>query len=162
MILAKELARVLDNLPETVQLLSCKFEFGDRPCVVVQIGDNAEKIKGRIQRQAIISKRLYKPENIVRVVCERFSIAKEDIKDKCRKRNLVRARQMLCWTLRQHTSFSYNDIAQYVYGTFDHTTAFHHVRRVDELLYIEDAHTTEHVAHIENALSTSHPTPPTP
>ena len=161
MILARELAKVLDNLPESVELLTCKFEFGDRPPVTVHIGDNADKIRTCIDRQAVESNRLYPQHDLMRIVCERFKLSEKEIKGRGRYKTVVRARQILCYLLRQHTSLSLNDIGLFI-GYTDHTTALYHVRRVAELLYINEAQTKEHIAYIEMSLHDLHPPLPTP
>lgn len=161
MILARELAVVLDNLPESVELLACKFEFGDRPPVTVHIGDNADKIRTRIDRQAVESNRLYPPYDIMRVICDRFKVTQKAIKGEGRYKTVVMARQVLCYLMRRHTSLTLKEIALFVYGHTDHTTALYHVRRVSGLLHVNDTQTKEHVTYIENKLSTSHPPLPT-
>lgn len=156
MILARELAVVLDNLPESVELLACKFEFGDRPPVTVHIGDNADKIRTCIERQAVKANRLYPLNDIMRVGCDTFGISESTLRSGFRFKTIARAKQILCYLLRQHTALSLADIGAFI-GYKDHTTALYHVQRVAELLYINDAQTKEHIAHIENTLHTLHP-----
>lgn len=160
--LAKELSKVLDSLPEEVELLTCKFEFGDRPPVTVHIGDNADKIRACIERKAAKANRIYPINDIVCVVCKAFGITEKEIKGKGRYKTVARARQILCYIIRKHTDLSLSDIAQFIYGHDDHTTVLYHIRRVTELLYVNDIQALEMVLYIENALTTLHPPLPLP
>ena len=54
-----------------------------------------------------------------------------------RTRAVARPRQIAMWLCKQHTTRSYSDIGRR-FGGRDHTTVLHGVRKIEELMALDD------------------------
>jgi chromosomal replication initiator protein len=68
-------------------------------------------------------------EDIQRIVCEHLDIAEDRVRDKTRKRKIVRARQIAMYFAKKHTQHSLKDIGLH-FGGRDHSTVIHANNRV--------------------------------
>ena len=71
--------------------------------------------------------------DIQRFVCTRYSISNSDFLSHRRYQDLVRARQIAMWLMRELTTASYPTIG-FAFGNRDHTTVMHGVRKINVLL----------------------------
>lgn len=70
-------------------------------------------------------------------VCNSFGVSWQDVTSKCRKAQLVEARQVYCYLMREWTVTPLANIGQALGGR-DHTTIVHSVNKIKELLSIKD------------------------
>jgi chromosomal replication initiation ATPase DnaA len=66
-------------------------------------------------------------EDIIRDVCERRDVSRDDLLSPRRQTNVVRARQEAMWLVRHKTGLSLPNIARR-FGGRDHTTILHGIR----------------------------------
>ena len=70
---------------------------------------------------------------IERIVGEYFNFTLDQIKKKCRKREVVVARQMCMFLMKKYTRFSFKTIGDRFAGK-DHSTVIHACRQIQDLL----------------------------
>jgi chromosomal replication initiator protein len=70
---------------------------------------------------------------ILRVTAEQFRVAVDDLRSKGRRQELVLARQVAMYLIREMTDHSYPEIGQF-FGGRDHSTVMYAVQKVAELL----------------------------
>ena len=89
-----------------------------------------------------------KVEQIKRIVCKRYGISKANIETNCRKKGLVRPRQIAMYLARQCRTPQYSlpEIGRR-FGGRDHTTVLHACRKI-EYLIARDAELASQVAEI--------------
>jgi len=74
---------------------------------------------------------------IIESICFYLGFEYDDIRRKNRKRELVIARQMVCYFLRKYTVLTLADIGKII-GDRDHTTVIHGIDTVNNFLHIRD------------------------
>ncbi len=77
-------------------------------------------------------------DDIVEKVCSHFHVSPEEVNGKCRKRNLVEARQVSMYLAQKHTKLTASRIGKLVAGR-DHSTVIHSCEKVEERLKMDDA-----------------------
>jgi chromosomal replication initiator protein len=87
---------------------------------------------------------------ILRVTAEQFRVAVNDLRSKGRRQELVLARQVAMYLIREMTDHSFPEIGQF-FGGRDHTTVMYAVQKVAELLPNDPAIATR-VREIQDAL----------
>jgi chromosomal replication initiator protein len=75
---------------------------------------------------------------ILRVTAEHFSVSPDDLRSKGRRQELVIARQVAMYLIREMTPHSYPEIGQF-FGGRDHTTVMYAVQKVGELTQSDQA-----------------------
>lgn len=81
----------------------------------------------RTQARAVDAKQ------IIDTVSVYYNLPKDDLCGKCRKKEIVRPRQIAMYLLRKESSMSYPSIGEY-FGGRDHTTAMHACDKIEKLL----------------------------
>lgn len=81
----------------------------------------------RAQARAVDAKQ------IINTVSVYYNLPMEDLCGKCRKKEIVRPRQIAMYLLRKESSMSYPSIGEY-FGGRDHTTAMHACDKIEKLL----------------------------
>lgn len=81
----------------------------------------------RAQARAIDAKQ------IIDTVSVYYNLPTDDLCGKCRKKEIVRPRQIAMYLLRKESSMSYPSIGEY-FGGRDHTTAMHACEKIEKLL----------------------------
>ncbi|MDD5606645.1 MAG: chromosomal replication initiator protein DnaA [Candidatus Pacebacteria bacterium] len=71
------------------------------------------------------------PKKIIETVAEFFDLKEKDLLNKCRKKEIVRPRQIAMYLLRQETKNSFPFIGR-KFGGKDHTTAIHACKKIAE------------------------------
>jgi len=71
------------------------------------------------------------PESIVNCVGKHFSISPESIKGRSREKNIIRARQISMYIIRNLTDLTMDEIGK-TFGNKDHTTVLHAIRKIEE------------------------------
>lgn len=64
-------------------------------------------------------------ERIFRLVCDWFGVTREDVLSRCRRRVLVDARMVFCYSVRHHTNLPLAEIGRRIGRT--HADVMHHV-----------------------------------
>jgi len=76
-------------------------------------------------------------DEIQKTVADHFSLKQADLLSERRTRAVARPRQIAMWLCKQHTTRSYPDIGRR-FGGRDHTTVLHGVRKIAELMALDD------------------------
>ncbi len=77
------------------------------------------------------SKKSVTPRQIIKAVAEFYDIPVEKLKDKSRKKEIVKPRQISMYLMRKEIKSSYPDIGSHL-GSRDHTTAIHAFEKIQE------------------------------
>lgn len=64
-------------------------------------------------------------ERIFRIVCDWFGVTREDVLSRCRRRVLVDARMVFCYSVRRHTNLPLAEIGRRIDRT--HADVMHHI-----------------------------------
>ena len=88
--------------------------------------------------------------DILRITAKHFGIEADDLRSKGRRHELVQARQVAMFLIREMTSHSYPEIGQY-FGGRDHSTVMYAVQKVGELAG-GDSDLSRHLRQIQDAL----------
>lgn len=80
--------------------------------------------------------RVFDPEIIIKTACEYFRLELDDIKGKCRKRELVFPRQVIMYFLTEYTDQTYLVIGKLF--NRDHTTVIHSKDAIKDLMTFDD------------------------
>lgn len=85
----------------------------------------------KTQRRAIDARQ------IIDTVSVYYNLPTDDLCGKCRKKEIVRPRQVAMYLLRKESSMSFPSIGEY-FGGRDHTTAMHACEKIEKLLEHDD------------------------
>lgn len=89
-------------------------------------------------------------DDITDCVCRHYNLSVNDIATKCRRREVVTARQVAMFLARKYTACSLSDIGSMI-GNRDHSTVIHAIRSVKDLL-TTDKELSRSLATIEQEL----------
>jgi hypothetical protein len=81
----------------------------------------------------LVKRTLPAPEDLTRVVCERYGVTPDGIQGKRRTQDLVRPRQAWAYLAHELLKLSYPQIGRYLGGR-DHTTPLHAHRKITDLV----------------------------
>ncbi len=99
---------------------------------------NIENAKNILANIVIDPKRkLTTPKQIIEAVCTFYNIDKNAIVGSCRKKEIVKPRQIAMYLIRDELNCSYPTIASEIGGR-DHTTVIHGIRKIEKLLSIDE------------------------
>jgi chromosomal replication initiator protein len=90
-------------------------------------------------------------ERVLSIVSYYTGISQQDIIKKCRKREIIFARHLVCYFSRKFTNLALASIGEH-FGGQDHTTVLNADRKIKGFLDIKDPQTCEAVETIENLL----------
>lgn len=84
------------------------------------------------------------PDDVVVMVCQAFRLSREQLKSRCRKAALVRARFMACWVLFNRpkangTFRSLPEVARLI-GMHDHSSVIYAIKRAEAIARREPAY----------------------
>jgi chromosomal replication initiator protein len=88
--------------------------------------------------------------DILRVTAKHFGVEVDDLRSKGRRQELVQARQVAMFLIREMTSHSYPEIGQF-FGGRDHSTVMYAVQKVGEQAGTE-GDLSRHIRQIQDAL----------
>jgi chromosomal replication initiator protein len=103
-----------------------------------------------VKRVTHIEKKVITIEEILKRVCDYYSVKQDDIYTKSRKRNIVQVRQVSMYLAQKHTSLSCSRIGMLV-GKRDHATVIHSVNQIEDRL-TNDKKLKEDLLNIEELL----------
>jgi chromosomal replication initiator protein len=76
------------------------------------------------------------PEAVLKAVAQHFALSVEEIKGPCRRQDIVLARHLAIYIIRQHLGESWKRIGQRL-GNRDHTSIIHGYRKMEKLLEVD-------------------------
>lgn len=76
-------------------------------------------------------------ESIIQMVCEETGIELSEVLSRTKKREVVIARQLICYFSKTHTGLSLKKIGEALGGR-DHTTVIHSCQTIEDLLDTKD------------------------
>lgn len=77
-----------------------------------------------------------KIDQVMRLVCAETGVCRAQLLSAYRVRKVSRTRQMIAYLARRHAGKSYAEIGRRL-GNSDHTSAFHGVRRIEQLMHTD-------------------------
>jgi chromosomal replication initiator protein len=77
------------------------------------------------------------PEKIMEIIADYFNIKVEEIMNKCRKKTVVKPRQIAFYLLRSEVDMSYPEIGKFMGGR-DHSTAIYAYKKIKKELTLSD------------------------
>ena len=124
--LAQTLNGNIRELEGSLNTVICQSELKNKSLSVSEV---KQLIKNNIKPKKNIS-----VEDVVTVIAQYYNIPKSDIYEKTRKKEIVKARQVAMYILREDFNVSYPHIGQKMGGR-DHTTVIHsHLKIKEDLL----------------------------
>jgi chromosomal replication initiator protein len=114
--LAESLEGNIRELEGSLNTVVCQTQLKNRPLNLVEI---KTLIKNNIRPKKTVA-----IKDIVRIVADQYGLAEEVIYEKTRRKEIVRARQVAMYLLREDFNISYPLIGQKL-GDRDHTTVIH-------------------------------------
>ena len=102
-----------------------------------------EKNEWIIKKNDYVGEKEIRLEEIKEHVCNVTDIHKDAVEMKTRKREIVKARQLICFFAKEYTDKSLSVIGDFI-GKFDHTTVLHGVKTIKNL-YETDKETKKQV-----------------
>lgn len=96
-------------------------------------------------------KRVNESENIINAVCHYFGITEEAIRQRCRKKEIIAARQTAVYFMRQNKTLSLKSIGKEV-GLIDHTSVIHSLNKMNGFIDIQDESTLTNIAGVKKLL----------
>lgn len=91
----------------------------------------------------------YDAENIIKEVCEYFSLTRKQMMKRTRQREIVLARQISIYLIKKYSSLTLVSIAKIF--KYDHTTIMHSIRSVMNLIDTKD-NASEDMKRIEQGI----------
>lgn len=99
---------------------------------VKNIGFSVQEVE-KVLQNTIQPKRMVSAKEIIKTVAEFYDALEEDLLSHCRRKELVKPRQILMYLLRQELDMSYPAIGQKL-GNRDHTTVIHACEKIVKTL----------------------------
>lgn len=119
--IANQTGGSIRELEGSVNTMVCQIQLKNR---VLNINEIKNLLKNNIKPKKNIS-----IEEVVQIVSDFYNVERDDIYDKTRKKEIVKARQIVMYMLREDFSVSYPLIGQKLGGK-DHTTVIHSCTKI--------------------------------
>lgn len=117
---------ITQNIRELEGALNRIIAFSEFHHIPVTLG-NVEKILSQLIEN---NKKTVQADDVFRVISEFYSVAKEDIIKKGRKKEVVHPRQVMMFLLRDELKMSFSAIGE-ILGKRDHTTTLHAFEKIN-------------------------------
>lgn len=104
------------ELEGSLNVIVCQYHLKNRPLTLLEVKS--------LLKNSMKPKKNIAIKDVVKMVSEHYQIEEEAIYDKTRKKEIVRARQVIMYLLREDFNVSYPLIGQKLGGK-DHTTVIH-------------------------------------
>jgi len=121
--LAESLEGNIRELEGSLNTVVCQTQLKNRPLTLLEV---KTLIKNNIRPKKTVA-----IKDIVKTVAEHYGISEDNIYEKTRKKEIVRARQVAMYLLREDFNISYPLIGQKL-GDRDHTTVIHSHLKIKE------------------------------
>ncbi len=114
--IALSISGSIRELEGTLNTIICQIQFKKRDLTLLEV---KKLIKNNIKPKRSVS-----VQNIVKTISDFYDIAEDSVYEKTRRKEIVKARQIIMYILREDFSVSYPLIGQKLGGK-DHTTVIH-------------------------------------
>lgn len=114
--IASSISGSIRELEGTLNTIICQVQFKKRDLSLIEV---KKLIKNNIKPKKNVS-----VQNIVKIISDFYNIAEDSIYEKTRRKEIVKARQIIMYLLREDFNVSYPLIGQKLGGK-DHTTVIH-------------------------------------
>ncbi len=114
--IALSISGSIRELEGTLNTIICQVQFKKRDLTLIEV---KKLIKNNIKPKKSVS-----VQNIVKTISDFYDIAEDSIYEKTRRKEIVKARQVIMYILREDFNVSYPLIGQKLGGK-DHTTVIH-------------------------------------
>ncbi|NCS98702.1 chromosomal replication initiator protein DnaA [Candidatus Parcubacteria bacterium] len=128
--LAKSIEGNIRELEGVVNSIVCQTQLKNRKLSITEI---KELIKNTSKPKKMIS-----VNELIKIVSDFFNIETENIKDKTRRKEVVRPRQIIMYILREDFNVSFPTIGEKLGGR-DHTTVIHSCEKIKKDLKIDNS-----------------------
>ena len=109
-----------------------------------------ETTKVLLKKIIVAPTKITTPKKIIQIVADFYDLKKNELVGHCRKKEIVKPRQIAAYLLRENLKCSYPYIAQQLGGR-DHTTAIHSYRKIKKMLQ-EDENLQEEIKLIQQRI----------
>jgi len=127
--LAKSVEGNIRELEGVVNSIICQTQLKNRKLTINEIKD--------LIRNTSKPKKMISVNNLIKIVSDFFNIEIDSIKDKTRRKEVVRPRQITMYILREDFNISFPTIGEKLGGR-DHTTVIHSCEKVKKDLKIDN------------------------
>ncbi len=114
--IALSISGSIRELEGTLNTIICQIQFKKRDLTLIEV---KKLIKNNIKPKKSVS-----VQNIVKTISDFYDIAEDSVYEKTRRKEIVKARQIIMYILREDFNVSYPLIGQKLGGK-DHTTVIH-------------------------------------
>ncbi len=114
--IALSISGSIRELEGTLNTIICQIQFKKRDLTLIEV---KKLIKNNIKPKRSVS-----VQNIVKTISDFYDIAEDSVYEKTRRKEIVKARQIIMYILREDFNVSYPLIGQKLGGK-DHTTVIH-------------------------------------
>jgi chromosomal replication initiator protein len=139
--LAKNNVRELEGALNRVLAFS---DLNDTPATL----EDAQNLLGGIMSAP--GRKVVRPSEIIKAVSNHFNLKKEDLTGRKKTREIVTARQVLVYLLREELDMPYKQIGQEIGGR-DHSTVMHDYNKMKDLL-LQNEFLGEEIVNVKNKL----------
>lgn len=94
---------------------------------------NADQVDKALNKTFVEERSFFRPDDVIRNICNFYSIKPTLVKGPRRNARLVKARQIIMYLLKKELSLSYAEIGN-ILGGRDHTTIMHGVEKIEKIL----------------------------
>lgn len=136
--IALSISGSIRELEGTLNTIICQIQFKKRDLSLIEV---KKLIKNNIKPKKSVS-----VQNIVKTISDFYDIAEDNIYEKTRRKEIVKARQVIMYILREDFNVSYPLIGQKLGGK-DHTTVIHSCLKIKKDLK-EDPRLVEEIEQI--------------
>lgn len=127
MFIAKNIQNNVRELESTLNRVLGYCEVHAKPATLTETKTVLEEILAQSQHKAVGSKQ------ILEAISGYYNLPLSELSGKCRKKEIVRPRQIAMYLLRKESNMSFPSIGEY-FGGRDHTTAMHACEKIEKLL----------------------------
>lgn len=125
--IAKNVQNNVRELEGALNRVVAHCELHNQPATLDYTRKILSDVLDQSQRKTVGTK------HIIEAVSTYYNLSSEDICGKCRKKEIVRPRQVAMYLLRKESSMSFPSIGEF-FGGRDHTTAMHACDKIEKLL----------------------------
>ncbi len=111
------------ELEGSLNIIVCQYRFKNRPLSLIEIKN--------LLKNSIKPKKNVAIKDVVKIVSDHYNIEESSIYEKTRRKEIVKARQVVMYLLREDFNVSYPLIGQKLGGK-DHTTVIHSYLKIKE------------------------------
>lgn len=127
MFIAKNIQNNVRELESTLNRVLGYCEVHGKPATLTETKSVLDEVISQSQHKTVSSKQ------ILEAISGYYNLPVSELCGKCRKKEIVRPRQIAMYLLRKESNMSFPSIGEY-FGGRDHTTAMYACEKIDKLL----------------------------